>query len=261
MNVDINFEKHQSSLQKYQSPSQWSRVKEVVVTTLVGWIPRPLGTVLRRLMYRTILARMGKSLYIQTGVELINASCIEIGDHVKILRDVRLNAFAPNSKICLGNRVCLDRGVDINLVTDEGNCYVEIGEWTYLGPYSCMAGPGHIKIGKSCLIASHTGIYANNHSFADPTRYIWEQGITRKGIVIEDDCWLGTGVKVLDGVTIGQGSVVGAGAVVTKDIPPYSVAVGIPSKVIAQRNNKTGLETNLSNSKPSLKCEKTDDIQ
>jgi acetyltransferase-like isoleucine patch superfamily enzyme len=79
--------------------------------------------------------------------------------------------------------------------------------------------------------------------------------------VIEDDCWLGTGVKVLDGVTIGQGSVVGAGAVVTKDIPPYSVAVGIPSKVIAQRNNKTGLETNLSNSKPSLKCEKTDDIQ
>jgi len=237
MDIDINLEKRQFSLQEYQSLSKWSRAKELVVTTLVGWIPRPLGTVLRRLMYRTILARVGKSLYMQTGIELMGANYIEIGDHVKILRDVRINAFAPNSKIYLGDRVCLDRGVDIILVTHEGNCNVEIGEYTYLGPYTCMAGPGHIKIGKSCLIASHTGIYANNHNFADPTRYIGEQGITRKGIVIEDDCWLGTGVKVLDGVTIGQGSVIGAGAVVTKDIPPYSIAVGVPARVIAQRDD------------------------
>ncbi|MCX7595635.1 MAG: acyltransferase, partial [Fischerella sp.] len=62
-----------------------------------------------------------------------------------------------------------------------------------------------------------------------------EQGVTCKGIIIEDDCWLGHGVTVLDGVTIGKGSVIGAGAVVTKDIPPYSVAVGIPAKVVKSR--------------------------
>jgi len=234
MNIDTNIGKYNFS-QKSQSLSQWSRIKEVVVVTLVGWIPRPLGTLLRRLLYRTIFARIGQSLHMQTGIELMGASYIEIGSHVKVLRDVRLNAFAPSSKIRLADRVCLDRGVDINLVAGEGNCYVEIGEWTYLGPYTCIAGPGHIKIGKSCLIASHVGIYANNHNFADPTRLIGEQGVTRQGITIEDDCWLGTGVKVLDGVTIGRGSVIGAGAVVTKNISPYSVAVGVPARVVTSR--------------------------
>ena len=64
---------------------------------------------------------------------------------------------------------------------------------------------------------------------------IREQGLTTKGIEIGDDCWLGYGVKVLDGVTIGQGSIVGAGAVVTKNLPPYSIAVGVPAKVIGSR--------------------------
>ena len=121
----------------------------------------------------------------------------------------------------MGNKVCLDRGVDINVAGED--CSIEIGDRSYLGPYVCMSGPGHIKIGRQCLIASQTGMYANNHR---------EYGLSREGITIEDNCWLGTGVRILDGVTIGCGSVVGAGAVVTKDIPPYSVAVGVPAKRI-----------------------------
>jgi acetyltransferase-like isoleucine patch superfamily enzyme len=125
----------------------------------------------------------------------------------------------------------LDRGVDIRT---HQNGHIEIGENTYIGPYTCLSGD-RIKIGKSCLIASQSGLYANNHVFKDSTKLIKEQGHTYKGIVIEDDCWLGNGVRVLDGVTIGCGSVIGAGAVVTKDIPPYSVAVGVPAKVVDQR--------------------------
>ncbi len=75
-----------------------------------------------------------------------------------------------------------------------------------------------------------------NHNFADTSQKIIDQGVTCKGIVIEDDCWLGFGVKVLDGVTIGKGSVIGAGAIVTKDIPPFSIAVGVPARVIKSRN-------------------------
>lgn len=228
MTIDISCAKPPSSL-------HWLRAKEVVLITLVGGMPRPVGTLVRRLLYRFIFARLGHSLYTQRGVEFLGASCIEIGDRVRILRDVRLNANGYNNKIRIGSLVCLDRGVDINVVPHEGNCHIEIGELTHISPYTCLAGPGHIKIGKSCLIASHVGIYANNHNFADPTSYIRDQGVTRKGIFIEDDCWLGTGVKVLDGVTIGRGSVIGAGAVVTRDIPPYSVAVGFPAKVISQR--------------------------
>ncbi|MBD2123990.1 acyltransferase [Trichocoleus sp. FACHB-262] len=148
-------------------------------------------------------------------------------------RGTRLSSAGQNSQLIIAEHACLDRGVDIKS-HDHG--YVEIGQETYIGPYTCIAGPGHVIIGKDCLIASHSGIYASNHDFGNPSQKIRDQGVTAKGIVIEDDCWLGSGVRVLDGVTIHRGSVVGAGAVVTKDIPPYSVAVGVPAKATAQRH-------------------------
>ncbi len=213
--------------------SKLMRLRELLVTTLVGWVPTiTLGVLLRRVLYRTIFKRFGTSVFIQDDAEFISACNIEIGDGAHIFRGVRLYAGGDRSRICLGAQVTLQLGVDISA---GENCYIEIAERTFIGSYTCISGPGHVKIGKDCLIAAHSGIVANNHNFADPLQKIQEQGITRKGIVIEDDCWLGYGVKVLDGVTIGQGSVIGAGAVVTKDIPPYSVAVGVPARVHASR--------------------------
>ncbi len=248
--------------QKQQSNSLWLYRNESILTALVEWIPRAPGVVLRNWVYRSLFAKIGDSVRIQPGVEFIQPRYIEIGNNVIINRGVyissaaqnkthvgnnrvcleervnlgsgvQISTFGKNSQIYLRKQVILDRGVDIRAL-ERG--YIEIDECTYIGPYTCLAGPGPIKIGKSCLIGSHSGIYGNNHNFADPKQKIVDQGITCKGITIEDDCWLGTGVKVLDGVTIGQGSVIGAGAVVTKDIPPYSVAVGVPAKVISQRN-------------------------
>ncbi len=245
-----------------QFNSFWLYRKESILTALVEWIPRAPGIVLRNWLYRSLFAKIGNSVRIQPGVELVQPRHIEIGNNVTINRGVylssaatnktqvgnnsvcledrvnlgfgvQINTFGNNSQIHLRKQVILNRGVDLRAF-DEG--YIEIDECTYIGPYTCMAGPGPITIGKNCLIGSHSGIYGNNHNFADPQRNIAEQGITCKGITIEDDCWLGTGVKVLDGVTIGHGSVIGAGAVVTKDIPPYSVAVGVPAKVISRRN-------------------------
>lgn len=211
-----------------------TRRKESVITALLEWIPRKPGIILRQIFYRDIFAKLGNSVCIQPGVQFINTACIDIGDHVSIDTMTRINASGKNSWVKLLNRVHIDRGVEIK--AEKSNCHIEIGEGTYIGSYTIIAGNGAVKIGKDCLIASHSSIYANNHNFADVTRKIKEQGVTCKGIIIEDDCWLGDGVKVLDGVTIGQGSVIGAGAVVTKDIPPYSVAVGVPAKVISQRN-------------------------
>lgn len=228
---------------------------------LVGWIPKIPGIVLRNWLYRYLFSKMGNSIRIQTGVEFEQPRYIEIGngvriernahlssashnktevgnnqisieDYVKIGYDVRVRCHGKNSQIYLRKRAILGRGVDIRAL-DNG--LIDIGEYSYIGPYGCMAGPGPIKIGNNCLIASHSGIYGNNHNYVDPTRLIAEQGITYQGITIEDDCWLGCGVKVLDGLTIGQGSVIGAGAVVTRNIPSYSVAVGVPAKVIFKR--------------------------
>lgn len=79
-----------------------------------------------------------------------------------------------------------------------------------------------------------TQIIAINHIFDDPNRPFIEQGITAEGIVIENDVWLGSAAVVTDGVHIGQGAVVAAGAVVTKDVPAHSVVAGVPARVIKE---------------------------
>ncbi|MBE9005182.1 acyltransferase [Fortiea sp. LEGE XX443] len=218
--------------QKYSSKLQ--RFKELLLTTLLGNIPTiALGTKLRNLVYRSIFSQLDSQVYIQYGVEFLGTDRIEISKGVYIFQGVRIDAQGHSSnKIYLSRGVAIERNVNIGCLD---NTFIHIDEETFIGPDVCIAGPGEIKIGKRCMIAAHSGIYGNNHNFANPLEPIKYQGVTRKGIVIEDDCWLGHGVTVLDGVTIGQGSVIGAGAVVTKDIPPFSVAIGVPARVIKNR--------------------------
>ena len=212
-------------------------LKERLITTLFGGIPNIfLGKKLRNVVYRILLNKIGNSVNIQHFVELIGTPCIEIGNQVSILKQVQINALGhPNNKVQIKDRARLERGVDIRSLYDTR---IIIDENAYISPYVVITGDGDIKIGKNCLIAPHCGIFANNHIFADPTLTIQEQGTTRKGIIIEDDCWLGHNVTVLDGVVIGKGSIIGAGSVVNRDIPPFSVAVGTPARIIRNRLDK-----------------------
>lgn len=214
--------------------SKLKRFQEVLITDLLGDLPAiALGPNLRKLIYRSILGQMGKSVYIQKGVELMGACNIKLGNGVHLFKGVRIDALGhQNNQITLEEGVAIERNVDIGAL-DNTQIYIDKG--TFISVGVCIAGAGNVKIGKRCLIAAHSGIFANNHTYADPLKYIADQGVTSKGITIEDDCWLGHSVTVTDGVTIGKGSVIGAGAVVTKDIPPYSIAVGMPARVIKTR--------------------------
>ena len=233
----------------------WFQGKTLLLTTLLGWMPLFPGQILRNLFYRTIFKQIGYPIQIRPNVRFTNAHWISIDDQVTIDRSVNIDNFpendiylgkkvklhegvriscrGQNGKVSLGNKVCIDRGVDLRI--HHGGQTI-IGNNTYIGPYTCISGYGNIEIGNDCLIASHSAIYAHNHTFSNPDKKINEQGFTVQGIKIGDDCWLGNGVKVVDGVSIGKGCVIGAGAVVTKDIPPYSIAVGVPAKVISKRS-------------------------
>lgn len=220
-------------------------LKERLITTIFGGIPNIFfGKKLRNLVYRSLLSRIGNSVNIQHFVELIGTPSIEIGNRASLLKGVQINALGhPNNKVYIKDRVRLERGVDIRSLYDT---HIIIDENAYIGPYVVITGTGDIKIGKNCLIAPHCGIFANSHIFTDPTLTIEEQGVTSKGIVIEDDCWLGHNVTVLDGVKIGKGSVIGAGSVVNQNIPPFSIAVGTPARII--RNRLDRQTSNLSTS-------------
>ncbi|WP_290428439.1 acyltransferase [Thermocoleostomius sinensis] len=215
--------------------------KTAILMALFGAIPLSIGKNLRQQFYRLILGKLDRDVDIEPAVQLVCAQSIELGYGVSICRHALLNCWDAGSKLILHDKVRLDQGVHIQAIGGT----ITIGKHTYIGPYVCMAGPGNIHIGQNCLIASGSGIYANNHIFDNPTRPINQQGVRCEGIVIEDDCWLGSGVRVLDGVTIGEGSVIGAGAVVTKDIPPYSVAVGVPAKVVSKRGARQRFQASV----------------
>jgi acetyltransferase-like isoleucine patch superfamily enzyme len=107
-----------------------------------------------------------------------------------------------------------------------------VGKGCFIGEFSLLRGQGGVHIGDDVLLAPRVQVLAVNHVFDDPDRAIIKQGITAQGIVVEDGAWVGAGAILLDGVHVGARSVVGAGAVVTQDVPPRSVAVGTPARIV-----------------------------
>jgi acetyltransferase-like isoleucine patch superfamily enzyme len=118
-------------------------------------------------------------------------------------------------------------------VVIEGKDSVKIGNNTGIGSFTHIWGNGGVEIGDNVLIASHCCISSLNHNYN--AKKIIDGGCIAKKVIIENDVWLGYNVTILPGVSIGQGSVIGAGSVVVSSIPPYSIAVGNPAKVVKKR--------------------------
>ena len=116
---------------------------------------------------------------------------------------------------------------------------LEIGEGTYLGHRSHIMVIGKMTIGKNVMLADGVYISDNLHGFEDITTRVQDQPLKHAPVTIEDEVWLGENVCVLPGVVIGRHSVIGSNAVVAKSIPPYSVAVGSPAKVIRRYNEES----------------------
>ena len=121
--------------------------------------------------------------------------------------------------------ICSDALIRHARITAGKNC--SINPMVYL--------QGNIIMGNDVRIAPKASIIAENHIHSDVLHPITQQGNYRRGITLEDDVWIGVGVCVVDGVRIGAHSIAGAGAVVTKDVPPYSIVGGNPARVLKNR--------------------------
>lgn len=162
--------------------------------------------------------------------KMLSSNLLQLGQHANIAHGALVES-RKGGVIKIGGATEILEGVMI--LTYGGD--IEIGENCSINPYTIIYGHGGTKIGNNVLIAGHAMIIPNNHNFEDPENLIRDQGVTSNGIVIEDDVWIGHGVSILDGVTVGQGSVLAAGSVVNKDVAPYSIAGGVPAKVIKSR--------------------------
>ena len=141
-------------------------------------------------------------------------------------------------RIFVGPNTYIDKGVILRAFGGS----IIIGSDCSVNAYSLLSGGGGLVIGNAVRIASHTVIVASNHIFEDASKLIKDQGLSQKGIKIESDVWIGVGVRVLDGVTIARGSVVAAGAVVTKSTDSFSVVAGVPAHKIGARNQATEVD-------------------
>ena len=134
--------------------------------------------------------------------------------------------------------VTISRGVMIRPSSYYGGDLgigLTMGEHSSIGPYGYVGCSGRITIGKNVMFGPKCSLFAENHNFSDINIDIKSQGVNQKGITVEDDCWIGSNVIILDGVTIGRGSVIGAGTLVTKDVPAGSVVTDKREKAIRVR--------------------------
>lgn len=202
---------------------------EQSVMLLAGWIPTLLGIGVRSLLYRLIL-RMDGWAAIERGVRLRFASLIRLGHGVYLDENVYLHACPNGIEIGAGTLVMHGAVLHVYNFRDIPHSGIKIGCDSLIGEYSVIRGQGGVSLGDRVYTSPFTQIIAVNHVFDDPTRSFVEQGITAQGIVIEDDVWLGASAIITDGVRIGRGAVVAAGAVVTTDVPPHTVVAGVPAR-------------------------------
>lgn len=117
---------------------------------------------------------------------------------------------------------------------------ITIGDDFSLNPYSVLYGHGGLTIGHGVRIAAGCVVIPANHVIEDTLQPIRKQGVTKVGIIIEDDVWIGANVTVLDGVHIAKGCVIAAGSVVRGNTDPYSIYAGVPARKIRSRGSQTG---------------------
>jgi acetyltransferase-like isoleucine patch superfamily enzyme len=134
----------------------------------------------------------------------------------------------PFNAFVLGDYSTIEDFCTINNGVGE----VIIGSETRIGMGNVLIGP--VSVGNNVILAQHVVVSGLNHNYEDIGVPVRKQGITAKRITIGDDCWIGANTVITAGVTIGKHCVVAGGSVVTKDIPPYSVAAGNPARVIKQ---------------------------
>lgn len=188
---------------------------------------------LRSEYYRSKFKSCGKNLNIGVGVRISHPECISVGDNVSICDDVTIVARGGTSEINIGNDVNIMQRVYLD--TEHDDSVMNIGHDVYIGTGTTLFGHCGLDIGDNTLMAQNISLTPYSHIFEDPNNNIINQGGHTRKVTIGRDCYIGMNVTILYSADIGDGSVVGSGAVVVKPLEPMSVAVGNPARVLRKR--------------------------
>jgi len=227
-----------STLQKYCDliigrRSVWALVKYELIMLLCMNVPGAWGLFLRSRLYPCLLKRCGRGVVFGMHVALRHPHKMEIGDYVVIDDNCLLDAKGrDNTGIRIGNGVFVGR----NSILSCKNGDIVLEDNVNIG-FNCEVFSGSlVRIGRNTLVAAYCYFIGGDHDSESSTEAVLHQGSSSYGIEVGANSWFGADVKVRDRVKIGAHVIVGAGAVVTKNLPDATVAVGVPARVIRLRS-------------------------
>lgn len=211
-------------------------LKYELTLLLCATLPGAAGLFLRSKLYPRLLGKCGRNVVFGANVVLRHPHKIEIGDNVIIDDNCLLDAKGrDNTGIRIGHNAFLGR----NSILSCKNGDIVIGDNVNIGFNSEVFSGSRVVLGNDTLVAAYCYFIGGDHVVTDIDTAVTHQGSESRGITVGEKCWFGAGVKVLDGVKVGANSIIGTGAVVTKDIPEYAIAVGLPAKVVRDRRTPT----------------------
>lgn len=183
--------------------------------------------------------RIPQLLFLGRSVKFFNIRNIHFGKMVQAGDYVFMSGLG-NHGLYIGDHVWIGSHsvIKVSFSLNDLGDHIVIGHNVGIGEYAHLGGAGGLTIGDDCIIGPYLSCHSENHHFSDPEKLIRLQGVSRKGINIGKNCWIGAKVTVLDGVTIGDNCVIAAGSVVNQSIPSNCVAGGVPARVIHSRTKE-----------------------
>ncbi|CAN8139507.1 Succinyltransferase-like protein [uncultured Thiomicrorhabdus sp.] len=181
--------------------------------------------------------KIGSSTYIPNRHSISWPHRVCFGERNQINDGLVIREYSSGSNLNIGVKIRNDNFLSNGVIFELGNSQsrLTVGNKNYFGAGVILSATKEISIGSNCKLAAGCALFDFNHGMEIGAGPMGSQECDESPITIEDDVWLGAGVKVLKGVTIGEGAIVGSGSVVTKSIKPYEIWAGVPAKKIGQR--------------------------
>lgn len=180
--------------------------------------------------------RNPKGMLLGKRVGFFNLSKIKWGQFLRLGNDVYISALGKKG-VQFGDNVSIGAFSRVIVSASMNNMgeQIKIGNNVGIGEFAYLGGAGGLEIGDECIAGQYLSCHPENHNYENPHISIRHQGVSRKGIKIGKNCWIGSKVTILDGVEIGDGCILAAGSVITKSFPKNSIIAGIPAKLIKTR--------------------------
>lgn len=231
------FDRRTSARDKYAAlvvgkPGWWALIRHELIMLVSQWVPGALGLALRKVLYPRLLGACGRNVVFGQNVVLRHPAKIRIGSDVVIDDNCLVDAKGDdNHGITIGHGVFVGR----NTILSCKNGDIELGDRTNIGFNSEVFSASRVVLGADALLAAYCYVIGGDHDYSDLSKPILAQGRRSAGVTIGEGVWMGAGAKILDGVTVGRSAIIGAEAVVRTDVPAYTVAAGVPARVIGPR--------------------------